>query len=232
MFAWGVFMVVMQMLAVGSICAGMLFPSCVDSNQCPRGQFCYLKSGMLSGRCQYCGEKAPLVPYFEKTNEETGYGPTNHEVIWNRCRYDSYPKDVAYGLYRSDSPKLFAGFNESHVEAACKRPFKAFTKYEVVMEGYDDEEVVVSFSGGDVPPGIVPADDWDDNLGDEYPTESVASWCDTCVHALTMDVSNWNEHGMARTSLMAMSLFDVSHRRSGSCSLCRDYCYAPSPGNS
>lgn len=206
-------MVVMQLLAVGSICAGMGYPTCVDSNQCQRGQFCFLKSGMDSGRCWFCGERAPLVPYFETTSEATGYGPSNHEVIWNRCRWDSYPKDRAFGLYRSDSPKRFAGFNVSHVQRVCKQPVKGVSKYEVEYadeRGVDGKQVVVSFSGGDVPPGIMPADAWNDAFGDEYPADSVASWCDTCVHALTMDVSNWNEHGLARTSLMAMSLLDVS----------------------
>ena len=67
--------------------------------------------------------------------------------------------------------------------------------------------MVKSFSGGNVPPGITPADAWSSFvLGEEYPAESVASWCDTCVHALTRDVSNWNEHGMYRTNLMAMSV--------------------------
>lgn len=214
MFACGMCMVLMQLLAIGSICAGMMFPTCVDSNQCPRGQFCYAKSGQESGRCAFCGENAPLVPYFETTNEETGYGPTNYEVIWNRCRYDSYPKDRLFGIYRSDSPKRFAGFNDSHVEAVCARPFKAIPKYEVVQEGPEDKRVVKSFSGGDVPPGIMPADEWDEfRFGDEYSAESVASWCDTCVHALTRDVSNWNEHGLFRTSLRAMSLLDVSQQR-------------------
>ena len=216
-------MVLMQIVAISSICAGMMVPTCVDSNHCPRGQFCYVQTGRLSGRCQFCGSESPLVPYFETTDEETGYGPTKHEVIWNRCRYDSYPKDRLFGNYRSDTPDRFAGFNDSHVEAVCTRPFKAVPRYDVVMEGPDGAqveelgpdgaEVVKSFSGGNVPPGITPADAWPWGVGDEYPAESVASWCDTCVHALTRDVSNWNEHGMYRTNLMAMSVLDVSATR-------------------
>jgi hypothetical protein len=138
-------MVFMQLVAISSICAGMMIPTCVDSNHCPRGQFCYVRTGQLSGRCFMCGETAPLVPYFETTDEETGYGPTGHEVIWNRCRYDSYPKDRLFGNYRSDTPDRFAGFNDSHVEAVCTRPFTTVPKYSVVMEGSEGEEVVKSF---------------------------------------------------------------------------------------
>lgn len=221
-------MVLMQVVAISSICAGILVPTCVDSNHCPRGQFCFAQTGQLSGRCRFCGTASPLVPYFETTDDETGYGPTKHEVIWNHCDYRSYPKDRLFGNYRSDTPDRFAGFNDSHVEAVCTRPIKAVPKYDVVMEGPDGAQVVKSFSGGNVPPGITPAYEWKEGVGDEYPAESVASWCDTCVHALTRDVSSWNDHGMYRTNLMAMSVLDVSATRQlkifAACMFCCSCC--------
>lgn len=218
MFACGSFMVLMQTVAITSICAGMLWPTCVDSKQCPGGQFCYHKPDEVSGRCLYCGELAPLVPYFETTGDETGYGPTGKEVIWNRNNWECFPEDRMFGLYRSDVPTRFAGFNDSHVEATCTRPFKSFQKYEVEwsdMTWYVDgrpRKVVESFTGGDVPNGIIPADAFNSaRLGDEYTAKSVGSWCDACVNGVTKDVSNWDEHGMGRTFLMAMSLLDVSY---------------------
>eukprot|EP01051_Picozoa_sp_SAG22_P001996 SAG22_NODE_85_length_21510_cov_6.472187_2_plen_264_part_00 len=222
MFACGVLMVLLQFLAAASICAGMLFPTCADSNQCPRGQFCYAQPERQSGRCMFCGESPPLVPYYETTSEQTGLGPTNKEKLWNRITTSSFPK---VGLSRSSEPTLFGGFNDSHVRVTCTRPFRPLRKYEVVYgpdKGLDGRDVVVGFSGEDVPPGITPARRWSSSTGAEYSARSVGSWCDTCIHALTNDVSTWNEHTLAQTSLVAMSLFDVSH------TICvRSACYFP-----
>ena len=63
MFCFGLCMVLMQYLATFAVIAGMIMPTCIDSDQCESGQFCYTNPGAVSGRCLYCGENPPLVRY-------------------------------------------------------------------------------------------------------------------------------------------------------------------------
>ena len=75
------------------------------------------------------------------------------------------------------------------------------------------ERTVDSFSGGSVPRGIVPAEEYlgTSIIGEEYTAQSVGSWCDACVaNGITRDVLHWDEFGWHMSMLVAMSTGDVS----------------------
>lgn len=205
MFACGVFMVFMQFLAAGSVAAGMLFPTCLDSTQCPRGQFCFLKPERNFGRCRFCGHDSPLVTYAHTTDRETGYGPTNREVQMNRIDDGSY---TSTGWLQESLPTKFGGFNDTHLKSTCARPFKAVGK--ITVEESDERQPngwrdIVSYSGEDIPDGIVPI-----RGESEYPARSVGQWCDNCISPLTNDVSTLNELELAQNNMMSMSYLDFA----------------------
>lgn len=120
----GLLMVLMQFLVSISIWVGMMMPTCMESSQCRSGSYCYTQGSSNRGRCMFCGSVPPLVPYWSPPGtEKTGYGPTGYEKQWNVVSSGLYAKE---GFVRSADLIGFAGFNDTHVRAACTRPFQKF----------------------------------------------------------------------------------------------------------
>ena len=79
MYAAGLLMVLVQYFATFGIVINMVNPTCSDSNQCPRGQFCYKFPGEPAlGRCLFCAKQVPLAWYTTLAAD----GAT--EQKWNR----------------------------------------------------------------------------------------------------------------------------------------------------
>ena len=211
MYAASLLMVLMQFLATMGIAAGMMFPTCVQSSQCQSGCFCYKTGSSSRGLCTFCGSVTPLVPYWSPPGtERTGYGPTGYEKQWNVLSTSLYPRD---GLRRPADAVGFAGFNVTHVKATCTPPFQKVRRFTILTEdevpGYARR--TLTWTGEDVPPGIVPSRvTLDHHIGlqnNDFSASSVGAWCDNCVYS-TGDVSHLSEHLLAFASVEAMSTAD------------------------
>ena len=220
MLSLGFMMVLIQSVATVGITKGMIFPSCMDSTQCSSGNFCYTSPEQRQGRCLFCGESGPLVPYWsEPQAERTGFGPTGYELLWNRIGMFLYVQKGSTGSYtlssKSDTPIGFAGFNDSHVEQVCTRPFKMVKQWSVELSETTNEygwRATTSWSGEDVPAGIIPAlapfmPQFD--METDYSAQSVGEWCDSCI-AATGDVLASSEYKRIYSQIGKMKATDVA----------------------
>jgi hypothetical protein len=63
MFAAGLVMILVQIVAVYGIIMGMMAAPCISNVQCTEtGFYCQAAMDGKSGRCKACGQGAPLIP--------------------------------------------------------------------------------------------------------------------------------------------------------------------------
>lgn len=101
MFAFGAFMVLVQWLAAVGLLIGMVFPSCGTDDQCHSGTYCHIAPGRTTGRCLFCGEAAPLVPY--SSDEPWPDKRGRYFKVYNFVYTGSYNKINAIGT-RGSTP--------------------------------------------------------------------------------------------------------------------------------
>ena len=225
MFAFGAFMILMQFAAATAISFGIVFPTCSDSHQCQRGSYCFVHAGASSGRCQYCGQAAPLVPYWSTAGAiqqsdidrypKIKQGPTGTEKLWNRIGSESYPSKGFFSG-RASEPIFFAGFNLTQVADRCAPGVGgAFQEFEYTAHWLPqwcefgsprDPSCTMVEASGNIPVGIEPARR-PPTEQPRFSSQSVRSWCDTCVFG-DGDVDIWNENVMADTNVSAMAMLD------------------------
>ena len=114
MYATGVVMVVVQIIAMYGVVMGMMAPPCINNLQCTEtGFYCEVARDGQSGRCRSCGGDPPMMPYEADTllpgeNAVGGFGVSKHQEF-NKIFDQSYPHREV-GLKRSDIPDGFAGW--------------------------------------------------------------------------------------------------------------------------
>lgn len=101
MFAFGAVMVIVQWLAAVGLLIGMVFPSCGTDDQCHSGTYCHIGPGRTTGRCLFCGEAAPLVPY--SSDEPWPDKRGRYFKVYNLVSTGSYNKINAIGT-RGSTP--------------------------------------------------------------------------------------------------------------------------------
>ena len=63
LFAWGLLLVIVQVMTAISMLLNLVFPSCGTNDHCSSfTTYCQTVPGRRAGRCLPCGEAAPLVP--------------------------------------------------------------------------------------------------------------------------------------------------------------------------
>jgi hypothetical protein len=185
MFAFGALMVLVQWLAAVGLLIGMIFPSCGTNDQCHAGTYCHVAPDRTAGRCLYCGEGAPLVPYESEEpwpDDFDGPKPGRFKVF-NYLQTGSYNKVNSAGTRGSD-PSGFAGYNLTQVTSTCTPPYQPFrfaVSVRVENEDTDDEKEIVTVTDGhSIPAGIHPSKP--DGLKPlDFTHDSVRNWCLQCV---------------------------------------------------
>ena len=185
MFAWGGFLVIMQISAVLGMLGAMLHPSCTSNSHCNGrdGFYCYTIPGKIQGNCQMCGEAAPLPIYLSSIPVPNPVPDQRQFKEYNTVWDQHYPNAGAGGTgRRTTTPDWSAGFNFTMVRETCTPPVSSFNY------GLDKEGTLAD--RGDLPDWIR-AKDIDPVSGDlaitHYTSASVARWCAACVQERGLD---------------------------------------------
>jgi hypothetical protein len=188
MFAAGVVMVLVQIVAAFALLVGMTDPACVSNVQCTLpGSFCYMPkepSWSVQGRCKLCGQQAPLVPY--RSDTETFADPKQggkrvkreYNVIWDQ----TYPAGKMNKRSRTPDYAVKGIYNFSMVAETCTAPVKSF---DWDFEHQEDGDKNVVTDRTDVPAWL-PDSRIDPKLGEwhshnHWGASAVAKWCDACT---------------------------------------------------
>ena len=225
MFAWGVFLVIVQIASVAGMLGAMLHPACTSNAHCDgrRGFYCYTPPGRDRGNCQMCGEAAPLPYYLSHIpvpNPTDRAKFKEYNIVWDQ----HYPADPNTNK-RSRLPEWFAGWNFTMVKQTCAPPVRGFRWAFEREDGEDGEDLVTITDRGDLPAWISDADihPVSGQSITKYTAASVARWCVGCVQprgineldgfALTDDeheisVSIMNKRLLAMSNMDSMALLD------------------------
>jgi hypothetical protein len=202
MFAAGLVMVIVQVVAMYGVVMGMMHPPCINNLQCAEvGFFCEVARDGSRGRCSSCGESAPFIPYEADTLIPGGgsavgaaAGPSGTRITphqeFNKIFDQSYPHREI-GLKRSDIPDGFAGWNFTMVQHRCARPIQSF-RY--ASEWRDDN--IVMTDQGDLPEEFQPTRD----DAKHFSARTVKNWCAACTRTPGPDdylPDPLNENGLA-----------------------------------